>query len=70
MNLCLNQGRLRGGAIGLIISGDGTVYNPSDGGCGASQRTEDWPEWIEMGFTSRAEAEEALGIDSDEQEPD
>lgn len=65
----LGDGRA-GGAIGLIISGDGTVYNPSDGGCGASQRTEDWPEWIEMGFTSRAEAEEALGIDSDEQEPD
>lgn len=65
----LHDGRA-GGAIGLVITGDGTVYNPSDGGCAASRRSEEWPGWIEMGFTSRAEAEEALGIDSEEQDPD
>ena len=58
----LGDGR-PGGAIGLIITADDTVYNPSDGGCAASQRADEWPEWIEMGYMSKAEAEEALGID-------
>ena len=62
----LRDGR-SGGAIGLLITEDGTLYDPSDGGCAAEQRIDVWPEWIEMGYTSRAEAEEALGIDSDDE---
>ncbi len=62
----LHDGR-PGGAMGLVITEDGTVYNPSDGGCRANQRTEEWPEWIEMGFTSRSEAEEALGVDEQDE---
>ncbi len=58
----LHDGR-SGGGIGIVITGDGTVYNPSDGGCSASQRSDDWPGWIDMWFRSRAEAEEALGLD-------
>ena len=44
----------------------GKVHNPSDGGCAASQRTDDWPAWIEMVFTSRAEAEQAHGLNEDD----
>ena len=63
----LRDGR-PGGAIGLLITEDGTLYDPSDGGCAAEQRIEEWPDWIEMGYRSRAEAEDALGIDSDDED--
>lgn len=35
-------------------------FNPSDAGCGASRS---WSEWLPAGYQSRAEAEEALGIE-------
>ena len=54
----LRDGR-KGGGIGLVITDDGTVYNPADAGCGANQRTLQWKEWVAAGFKSRAEAEKA-----------
>jgi len=58
----LRDGR-PGGAAGLIIAADGTVYIPADGGCrGASQRMDVWPEWIAAGYKSKAEAEAATGV--------
>ncbi|MBF9033190.1 hypothetical protein HKCCE2091_02980 [Rhodobacterales bacterium HKCCE2091] len=56
----LRDGR-NGGGVGLVIDSDGTVYNPSDAGCSANQREAEWPEWVEAGYTSKAEAEEATG---------
>lgn len=55
----LRDGRA-GGANGLVITEDGTVYNPSDAGCSANQRIEEWPQWIDAGYTSREEAEAAM----------
>ena len=52
----LRDGRA-GGAGGLYVAADGTVYNTSDAGCSASQRAAEWPMWIESGYMSRAEAE-------------
>jgi hypothetical protein len=52
----LRDGR-SGGAIGLIVSKDGTWYNPADGGCRANEMN--WRKWIEAGYTSRAQAEAA-----------
>jgi hypothetical protein len=52
----LRDGR-NGGGIGLVVADDGTVFNPSDGGCGANQRNAEWPTWIKAGYRSRAEAE-------------
>jgi hypothetical protein len=52
----LRDGR-NGGGVGLVITDAGTVYNPADAGCGANQRSREWPEWIAAGFKSRAEAE-------------
>ena len=63
----LRDGR-PGGALGYIIK-DGDEadfdlwYRPNDGGCGPSQ---DWGEWYNAGYRSKAEAVEALGISSDE----
>lgn len=54
----LRDGR-PGGAAGLFITSDGTVYNPSDGGCHAERRTEEWPQWIAAGHKSWADAEAA-----------
>lgn len=55
----LRDGR-NGGAVGLIITEDGTVYNPADGGCrNPSTRKDQWVSWIEKGYTSKAEAEAA-----------
>ena len=54
----LRDGR-NGGGVGLVITDDGTVYNPADAGCGANRRSAQWPGWIEQGFRSRAEAEAA-----------
>lgn len=52
----LRDGR-DGGGIGLVMADDGTLFNPSDGGCGANQRNGEWPTWIKAGYKSRAEAE-------------
>ena len=52
----LRDGR-DGGGVGLVLADDGTVFNPSDGGCGANQRNAEWPQWIKAGYKSRAEAE-------------
>ena len=63
----LRDGR-HGGALGYIIK-DGdeadfdSWYRPNDGGCGPSQ---DWGEWYNAGYRSKAEAESALGIDPDD----
>ncbi len=54
----LRDGR-NGGGVGIVITDDGTLYNPSDAGCPANQRASRWPGWIEAGFTSKAEAEAA-----------
>lgn len=63
----LKDGR-HGGAIGYVIkAGDESNfeawYRPNDGGCGPSRS---WGEWLAAGYSSRAEAEEALGIESGE----
>lgn len=63
----LRDGR-HGGAIGYVIkAGDeenfDAWFRPNDGGCGPSRS---WGEWLPQGFTSRAEAEEALGIEPGE----
>jgi hypothetical protein len=61
----LKDGR-QGGAIGYIIKqGDednfAAWFRPNDGGCGPSQS---WGEWLSAGYKSRAEAEQALGLES------
>lgn len=60
----LKDGR-RGGAVGYVIKeGDednlDAWFRPNDGGCGPSRS---WGEWLPAGYRSRAEAEEALGIE-------
>jgi hypothetical protein len=60
----LRDGR-HGGAIGYVIKeGDeenfDAWFRPNDGGCGPSRS---WGEWLAAGYTSRAEAEAALGIE-------
>jgi hypothetical protein len=60
----LRDGR-QGGAIGYVIKqGDENDFDawfrPNDGGCGPSRS---WNEWLPAGYTSRAEAETALGIE-------
>jgi Family of unknown function (DUF6152) len=52
----LRDGR-DGGGIGLVVADDGTVFNPSDGGCGANQRNAEWPKWLKAGYKSKAEAD-------------
>ena len=52
----LRDGR-SGGAIGFIVTKDGTWYNPADGGCRANEMN--WRKWIEAGYTSRAQGEAA-----------
>ena len=54
----LGDGR-NGGAIGLIMTKDGTWYNPADGGCRAGASQENWKKWLEAGYTSKAQAEAA-----------
>jgi len=46
-----------GGAIGLVVTADGTWYGPADGGCRANQNN--WRKWLEAGYKSRAQAEAA-----------
>lgn len=58
----LRDGR-NGGAIGYIVKdgdeGDFDAwFRPNDGGCGPS---EDWGDWYQAGYRSKAEAESALG---------
>jgi hypothetical protein len=50
----LGDGR-NGGAIGLVVTKDGTWYNPADGGCRANG--DNWRKWLEAGYRSRAQAE-------------
>ena len=52
----LSDGR-NGGAIGLVMTKDGTWYNPADGGCRAGASQENWKKWLEAGYTSKAQAE-------------
>jgi hypothetical protein len=61
----LRDGR-HGGAIGFVIKqGDeenfDAWFRPNDGGCGPSRS---WSEWLPAGYMSRAEAEEALGVEA------
>ncbi len=51
----LHDGR-PGGAVGYIIDAEGVFYRPNDGGCGPSA---EWEQWVDMGYTSRAQAEAA-----------
>jgi hypothetical protein len=53
----LRDGRT-GGAIGFIVTKDGTWYNPADGGCRANEAN--WRKWLEAGYISRAQAEAAI----------
>jgi len=49
-----------GGHLGWAELGDGTLINPSDGGCnGNDANIERWKRWLEQGFTSNKEAEAA-----------
>jgi hypothetical protein len=52
----LRDGR-PGGAIGLVVTTDGTWYTPNDGGCGPNLAN--WKKWLEAGYTTRAQAEAA-----------
>ena len=52
----LTDGR-SGGAIGLIVTADGTWFNPADGGCRANEAN--WRKWLEAGHKTRAAAEAA-----------
>ncbi len=66
----LRDGR-PGGALGYVIkAGDEADFDawfrPNDGGCGPSR---DWGDWFNAGYRSRAEAEEALGIEREERAP-
>ena len=54
----LGDGR-NGGAIGLVMTKDGTWYNAADGGCRAGASQENWKKWLEAGYTSKAQAEAA-----------
>jgi hypothetical protein len=49
-----------GGHLGWVKLADGSFVNPSDGGCtGTDQNIERWKDWLENGYTSKAEAEAA-----------
>jgi len=52
----LRDGR-SGGAIGLVVTSDGTWYSPNDAGCAPSLAN--WRKWLDAGYTSRAQAEAA-----------
>ena len=52
----LHDGR-PGGAIGFVVTADGTWYNPSDGGCGPDE--DQWRAWLPAGHMSKAAAEAA-----------
>jgi len=51
-----------GGALGWARLADGSIINPSDGGCNGDQATIDrWMGWLEKGYTSNKEAMAAEG---------
>ena len=53
----LRDGR-PGGAIGWARLEDGQYINPADGGCsGNEQNINRWKEWLDKGYTTKAEAE-------------
>jgi len=54
----LRDGR-PGGAAGIFITEDGTVYSPADGGCQTSRNIDNWPGWIDAGYRSLEEVEAA-----------
>jgi hypothetical protein len=55
----LRDGRA-GGAIGWAKLEDGSYINPADGGCAGNEASiERWKGWLEKGFTSNKEAEQA-----------
>ena len=46
------------GALGWVLMPDGSMLNPSDGGCAGDEATQErWRGWLEQGFTSSREAE-------------
>ena len=49
-----------GGHLGWIKMADGSMVDPSDGGCaGDAETIERWRGWLDQGFTSNLEAEAA-----------
>ena len=57
----LRDGR-PGGAIGWARLEDGKYINPADGGCAGNEASINrWKAWLEKGYTSKAEAEQAEG---------
>lgn len=55
----MRDGR-NGGHMGWVMLEDGTIVNPSDGGCnGNDANIERWQEWLELGYRSNLEAEAA-----------
>jgi hypothetical protein len=55
----LRDGR-PGGAIGWAQLEDGSYINPADGGCPGNEETiTRWKGWIEKGYTSNTEAQQA-----------
>ena len=49
-----------GGGLGWARLADGTFMNPADGGCaGNEQSVNRWKEWLDKGYTSKADAEKA-----------
>jgi hypothetical protein len=54
----LDDGR-SDGSIGLVVTQDGTWYNPADGGCRAGASQDNWKKWLDVGYTSKAQAEAA-----------
>lgn len=52
----LRDGRT-GGAIGFVVTKDGTWYRPADGGCNVVETN--WRKWLAAGYTSKAQAEAA-----------
>lgn len=60
MIMCpLRDGR-NGGAIGIMFTADGTIYNAADGGCPGPNRNRDkWQGWLDAGYKSLAEADAA-----------
>ena len=58
--LCpLRDGRT-GGAIGWAKLADGSFVNPADGGCNGNEENQKrWQTWLQEGYTSSVEAEQA-----------
>jgi hypothetical protein len=41
------------------VTQDGRWYNPADGGCRAGASQDNWKKWLDVGYTSKAQAEAA-----------